>query len=192
VAKTPLGENWKHYAKIISASIQKKERPQIETIIDLLLTDPVLNNWLTKIVTILKENGEKPVWYGTSKYRFQHKKDVSFYVKIGDGFKFRENEIFITMNIPSPANIAKFELYITNQMRELILNNVAFIVCNAENPCSKRLSFDFLGKHYESVCTSKFINFSLDANMTNLDEQLKIVEEFIEAKIQFNNAIRTK
>ena len=191
MAKVPLGENWAHYAKIISASIQKKERPQIETIIDHLVTDPALHDWLTKIVTILKENGEKPTWYGTSKYRFQHKKEVSFSLKIGDGFKFRENEIFITMNIPSPANIANFELYITDEMRKLLLDNVTFIVCNAENPCRRRLSLDFLGKRYESVCTSKFINFSLDANIANLSEKLKIIEDFVEAKIQFNNAIRT-
>jgi len=95
------------------------------------------------------------------------------------------------MNIPSPANIASFEQYLTDEMRKLLLDNVAFIVCNAENSCSKRLSLDFLGKRYESVCTSKFINFSIDANMVNLSEKLKIIKDFVEAKIQFNNAIRT-
>jgi len=74
MAKVPLGENWAYYAKIISASIQKKERPQIETIIDHIVTDTVLHDWLTKIVTMLKENGEKPTWYGTSKYQVSTQK----------------------------------------------------------------------------------------------------------------------
>ena len=192
MAKIPLGENWEHYDKLIGAKIQKKERPPIERIIDLLLTDPKLNEWLCKITFFLKENDEKPTWYGTSTYKFQHKKEASFHIKIGNGFKFRENEIFITMTVPSPVNLAQFEHYITDEMRNLLIKSATFITCNAENPCSKRLSFDFLGKHYESVCTSKFINFPLDANTTNLDEQLRLIEDFVKARIHFNNTIRRK
>ncbi|MCL2407561.1 MAG: hypothetical protein FWC95_06490 [Defluviitaleaceae bacterium] len=190
MAKIPLGDNWKRYSEEISASIQKKERPKIDKIIDLLLTDPILNAWLTKIVAILKENNERPTWYGTSKYRFQHKKETSFYITVGNGFKFRENEIFITMNMPPPASIALFETYLTDEMRVLLLRNVAFIECRSGNLCSRRLSFDFLGSRYESVCTMKFINFSINANIADLSVQLRIIEDFVKAKIRFSNAIR--
>jgi len=198
MAKGPLGGNWAHFVNLIGAGIQKKERPQIEIIIEYLINDPMLKNGLIKIVELLKENKAKPAWFTTSHYKCKHKGGVAFQIKIGDGFKLRENEIFITIHTTAAANMTQFEQFITEEMRNIVINSANFNVCNScgrpeHSPCNKIVDFEFNGKQYNGICVGNInVNFLLDSNTPNLSEQFQMIEDFIRAKIKFNSISHSK
>jgi hypothetical protein len=194
MAKGPMGENWKQLSSMIGVGTQKKERPQIDVLIEHLITDPILKDRLERVVELLKENKVKLDWFTTSHYKCKYKKEVIFQIKLGDGFKFRENEVYITAHTASPPNIRQFEQFITEEMRKLIIVDSAnFKVCNGTNPCKKRSDFEFEGKQYKSICAGNInIDFPLYSDTPNLAEQFQMIEDFIKAKIKFSDAARSK
>jgi len=196
MAKGSVGKNWKHFDSLIGVKMQKKERPQIETIIELLINDLVIKENLSRVVGLLKENNAKPAWFTTSHYKFKHNGQISFQIKLGDGFKFRENEVHITVHTTTYANIIQFKQAISEEMSKLIpVNSDKFKVCggcSGDKPCKNRADFIFEGKEYKNICAKNIeVRFSIDSNTVNLAEQFKMIEDFIKAKIAFNNITHT-
>ena len=189
MAKGPLGNNWEHYNGIIGVKIQKKERPKIETIIELLVSDPVLKGNLNEIVELLKENGAKPSWFTTSHYKFKHSKEISFQIKLGDGFKFRENEIYITIHTAKPQKINQFKQLLPNKLSDLIpADSAKWHVCKDSNPCKNRADFVYEGKQYNNICAKNIeVNFPIDSNSTNNHtEQFQTIQDLIRVKAKYN------
>ena len=196
MAKGALGENWKHFNELIGVKIQKKERPPIEKIIELLITNPEMKDYMNKIVRLLNENNAKPAWFTTSHYKFKHNKEISFQIKIGDGFKFRENEIYMTIHTTSPQNINQFKQSLSDKLCDLISATSADFnvctMCTKGHSCKNRADFEFEGRQYHNICAKNIeVHFPLDSSTINSAEQFQMIEELISKKIEYNSAICT-
>ena len=199
MAKSALGENWEHFASVIGVDIQKKSRPKIDVITEHLISDNELKNRLYETIKLLKQNKIKPAWFGTSHYKFKRKGEVSLQIKFGDGFKFRENEVFVSIHTTLPANIEKFEEFLTEEMRDAVktIMESTVKVCNScgrhtHSPCGKESTFEYKGKQYKQICPSVIkMEYLLYAHTQNIMGQFQMIDNFIRAKIRFDEVVCT-
>jgi len=193
MAKGQMGKNAEQLSAVIGVGMQKKQRPQIDTIINHLIIDPMIKQELNKIVSLLNENNSKPSWFTTSHYKFKHNDEISFQIKLGDGFKFREDEVYIKIHTTSPANLLKFKQTLSDDLRELVptISSSDFRICNpcgSDAFCKNRADFEFEGMEYKNICAKNVtVDFLIVSDMENIVKKFKVIDKLIRAKIKYNN-----
>ena len=191
-----LTDEWKAAVATIGANVQKANRTPFETVVNYLISDPVLKNGLESIILLLNEHKIKPAWYHTSHYQCKYKGENIVSIKIGDGYKHIPNLIRINVRTTMRDNLDCFGLSLTNEMRNIMTNS--FIKCNScghteRGPCDNIANFKFNGNTYNSIChMSIIVGFTIEATTPDLDKQFEMIKNFIRAKIMFNNANRDK
>jgi hypothetical protein len=183
MAKGPLGDNWDYLNSIIGVKTQKKQRPKIESIIDHLITIPEMKENLLGIVGLLRDNNAKPEWFTTSHYRFMRDKERVAQIKMGDGFKFRENEIFFVIYTASPIDIKRFKELLAEDLRGLISGD--FKKCR-NTACKNNIDFELEGTQYTGICAvDQAVDILITTDTEDIAAQFQTIDKLIRAKIEY-------
>jgi len=183
----------------LSPQVQKKERPPINKICELLITDPTLDKFLKNFLSFLAENKIKPSWYHTNHYQCTYKGEKIISIKLGCGFNNINNKIEISIRTTCLENLALYDQLITDKMRKMFVSN--FDKCNCcghadRKPCESMVTFEYNNAKHENICIGAYNGsftptFRLDCS-SNLDEQFEHIKDFCIAKIKFIDLYRDK
>jgi hypothetical protein len=190
MAKGLMGAKAGYFGEVIGVGFQKKERPGIGVIIGYLITDSYIRGRLEGLIRQMEGCGAKPAWFTTSHYKFKLNSEVAFQIKMGDGFKFRENEVHITVHTVRPQFMTRFKELVTADMaKSLTLNSAKFKMCNGckgGKPCRNRSDFEYDGTRYAGICAAnKEINFIIDSKTEDIDGIFQRIGNWVDAKLKF-------
>jgi len=183
--------------QLLSPQVQKKERPSIEKVCELLIIDPTLNESLNDFLLFLAEHKIRPAWYHTNHYQCTYKGEKVVSIKLGCGYNNIYNKVEISIRTTWHEHLALYDQLITDEMREILTNN--FDKCNCcghadRKTCGNMISFEYYNAKHENICNGSY-NGSLTPTFrldyaSHLDEQFAHIKEFCIAKINFIDLYR--
>jgi len=181
--------------EIYSVAAQKKNRPSIDMIRDIFITDPVLKKGLDDVLTLLHEYKIKMGWFHTSHWKAKYKGEPILSIKIGNGFKYIENWLLINVETVLPDELTRYLSQFSKDAQDTLAKNICF--CNTcgkpKNPCDNVIKQIIInGNEYRNVCKNRHDTVACQclydtANGNPLPQDFDITKEFITAKIKHIN-----